>query len=131
MRYADGIGAAVPTANMKAFREHAQVAAVVFRQSGALAVIECWGDDVPTGDVTSFPMAVKCQADETVRLSWIRWPSRDVRNEAMPDTRLNQAMTPKPRRPSEKSAGKAQKSCRVDGSARGSRFSLPRDLAVS
>ena len=37
--------AAVPAANMTAFREHAEAAAAVFRQHGALAVIECWGDD--------------------------------------------------------------------------------------
>ncbi len=97
MRYVDGMVAAVPTANKASFREHAEAAADVFKEHGALAVIECWGDDVPKGEETSFPMAVKCRADETVCLSWIMWPSRDVRNEAMAkimsDSRLNQAMT--------------------------------------
>lgn len=96
MRYVDGMVAAVPTANMTAFSEHAEAAAEVFREHGALAVIECWGDDVPEGEVTSFPLAVKCGTDETVCFSWIMWPSRDVRSEAMPkimsDSRLKQAM---------------------------------------
>ena len=46
--------------------------------------MECWGDDVPNGEVTSFPMAVKCGADETVCFSWVLWPSKSVRDEAMP-----------------------------------------------
>ena len=45
--------------------------------------VECWGDDVPEGKVTSFPMAVKRKDDETVVFSWIIWPSRNVRDEAM------------------------------------------------
>ncbi len=83
MSYVDGFVAAVPTANKQAFIEHAKYAAEVFKEYGALSVVECWGDDVPDGEVTSFPMAVKCKDDETVVFSWIVWPSRDVRNEAM------------------------------------------------
>jgi len=48
-----------------------------------LKFVECWGDDVPDGKLTSFPMAVKRQDDETVVFSWIIWPSRDQRNKGM------------------------------------------------
>ena len=41
------------------------------------------GDDVPQGEVTSFPMAVKCQPDETVVFSWISWPSKAVHDTGM------------------------------------------------
>lgn len=34
-----------------------------FKGWGALKVVECWGDDVPEGKVTSFPMAVTCKPD--------------------------------------------------------------------
>ena len=96
--YVDGFVLAVPTANKIAFREHVEAAAAVFKEHGALAVVECWGDDVPEGEVTSFPLAVKCQADETVCSSWILWPSRELRDAAMPkimaDSRLNPATLP-------------------------------------
>jgi uncharacterized protein YbaA (DUF1428 family) len=83
MPYVDGFVAAVPTANREKFQKYSQDTAKVFKEYGALKVVECWGDDVPDGQVTSFPMAVKRQPDETVTFSWIVWPSRDKRNEAM------------------------------------------------
>ena len=56
---------------------------MVFKEHGALKFVECWGDDVPDGRLTSFPMAVKRKDDETVVFSWIVWPSRDLRNDRM------------------------------------------------
>ncbi|WGI25683.1 DUF1428 domain-containing protein [Halomonas alkaliantarctica] len=98
--YVDGFVAAVPSANKDAFIEHARAAAVVFKEHGALRVVECWGDDVPEGEVTSFPMAVKRKDDESVIFSWIEWPSRAVRDEAMPkvmqDPRLQMDVNPMP-----------------------------------
>jgi len=100
MTYVDGFVAAVPTANRQAFRKHAEDAAAVFKEHGAVKVVECWGDDVPEGEVTSFPMAVKRKNDETVVFSWIVWPSRRVRDEAMKkvmaDPRLQPAVNPMP-----------------------------------
>jgi uncharacterized protein YbaA (DUF1428 family) len=59
-------------------------------------VVECWGDDVPDGKVTSFPMAVKCKDDEAVVFSWIIWPSRQERDEGnkkvMADPRMKMDM---------------------------------------
>jgi len=43
MTYIDGFVAAVPIANREAFRQHAQMAAGVFKEHGALKVVECWG----------------------------------------------------------------------------------------
>jgi len=84
MTYVDGMVAAVPTASREAFLAHAEAAALVFRAHGALSVVECWGDEVPEGEVTSLPMAVKCAGDETVCFSWIMWPSKAVRDAAWP-----------------------------------------------
>ena len=100
MSYVDGFVAAVPTANREAYRKHAESAAAVFTEHGALKVVECWGDDVPEGKLTSFPMAVQRKDDETVVFSWILWPSRAARDEgmkkAMADPRLEQQMKDAP-----------------------------------
>jgi uncharacterized protein YbaA (DUF1428 family) len=81
--FVDGFVAAVPTARKEEFRLHAEKAAHAFRAHGALQVVECWGEEVPEGQVTSFPMAVKRQQDETVIFSWIVWPSKAVRDAGM------------------------------------------------
>src|SRR5262249_9936646 len=90
----------VPTANREVYKKHAEAAAVVFEEHGALKFVECWGDDVPEGKVTSFPMAVKRKDDETVVFSWIIWPSRNVRDEGMKkvmaDPRLKPDVNPMP-----------------------------------
>ncbi|WP_280151690.1 DUF1428 domain-containing protein [Piscinibacter sp. XHJ-5] len=100
MSYVDGFVAAVPSANREAYRKHAERAAVVFKEHGAERVVECWGDDVPEGKVTSFPMAVKRRDDETVVFSWVVWPSRAVRDEGMKkvmaDPRLQPESNPMP-----------------------------------
>jgi uncharacterized protein YbaA (DUF1428 family) len=100
MTYVDGFVAAVPTANREIFKKHAEAAAVVFKEHGAVKVVECWGNDVPDGTTTSFPMAVKRKDDETVVFSWIIWPSREVRDEgmkkAMADPRLQPDKNPMP-----------------------------------
>lgn len=83
MNYVDGFLVAVPTANRETYVHHAQAAAAVFKEYGALEVVECWGDDVPEGKLTSFPMAVQRKDDETVVFSWITWPSRAARDEGM------------------------------------------------
>ena len=54
MTYVDGYVIAVPTNNRDAFTKHANEAAAVFKEHGASSVVECWGDDVPDGKVTSF-----------------------------------------------------------------------------
>jgi uncharacterized protein YbaA (DUF1428 family) len=95
MTYVDGFVLAVPTANRAAYQKIAEEAAILFKEYGALKVVECWGDDVPDGKLTSFPMAVKCEENETVVFSWIVWPSREVRDEGqqkvMADPRMQQA----------------------------------------
>lgn len=94
MSYIDGFVAAVPDANKEEFIQHARKAAEVFRELGALQVVEGWGDDVPDGKVTSFPMAVQCRPEETVIFSWVVWPSRDVRNEGMEKMMADPRMQP-------------------------------------
>jgi uncharacterized protein YbaA (DUF1428 family) len=92
MNYIDGFLIPVPADRKEDYRRIATAAAEVFREYGALAVVECWGDDVPAGEVTSFPMAVKAEPGEVVVFSWIVWPSKEVRDQgnakAMADPRM-------------------------------------------
>ncbi len=100
MNYVDGFVTPVPTVKRDAYRRHAETAAPIFKEHGALAVVECWGDDVPEGKLTSFSLAVKRLPEETVVFSWIFWPSRAVRDAAWPkvmaDPRLQAEANPMP-----------------------------------
>ena len=100
MNYVDGFVCAVPTANRDAYQTHAAKAAPLFKEFGALSVVETWGDDVPDGKVTSFPLAVQRKVDETVVFSWITWPSKQVRDDAwkkvMTDPRMAAENNPMP-----------------------------------
>lgn len=100
MSYIDGVVAAVPRANRERFVEHARGVGAIFKEYGALKITDCWGDDVPEGKLTSFPMAVKCEPDETVVFSWILWPSREVRDQSwekiMADPRMQPGANPMP-----------------------------------
>ncbi|WP_289028309.1 DUF1428 domain-containing protein [uncultured Paraglaciecola sp.] len=100
MSYVDGFVAAVPTENKDQYINHAKIAAIVFKEHGALNIVENWEDDVPEGKITSFPLAVKKQADEAVVFSWIVWPSKEVRDTAwqkvMEDPRMDPNENPMP-----------------------------------
>jgi uncharacterized protein YbaA (DUF1428 family) len=94
MFYVDGYVVAVPTENKEAYIKVALTAAEVFKTHGALKVVECWGDDVPEGKLTSFPMAVKLEPNETVVFSWIIWPSREIRDQGMEKSMADHRMQP-------------------------------------
>ncbi len=100
MTYVDGFVLAVPAINKDIYKKHAEDAAAVFKEYGALKLVECWGNDVPAGKITSFPMAVQCKPDETVVFSWILWPSKEVRDQGMAkvmaDSRCNPEQNPMP-----------------------------------
>ena len=80
MAYVDGFVAAVPAAKKDEYIAFAKKMAPIFREYGATGGWECWGDDVPPGEVTSFPMAVQKMDDEEVVISWTIWPSKEVRD---------------------------------------------------
>ncbi len=83
MSYVDGFVVAVPNDKKQEYIELAQRASKVFKRCGATSVVECWEDNVPEGDLTSFPMAVKSQKDESIVFSWVRWPSKEVQEKGM------------------------------------------------
>jgi uncharacterized protein YbaA (DUF1428 family) len=93
MSYVDGFVLAVPKAKLEAYRELAAKAGKVWMDHGALAYVECVGDDVPYGKLTSFPRAVHATEDEVVCFSWIVYPSREARDatnaKVMADPRMD------------------------------------------
>jgi len=100
MNYVDGFVLAVPKDNKEIYISHALEAAKVFKEYGALSLVECWGENIPDGELTSFPLAVKCAEDEVVCFSWMTWPSKEIRDKgmakAMEDPRLSENVNPMP-----------------------------------
>ena len=80
MAYIDGFVAAVPRANRDDYIKMARQMGPVFKSCGATRVVDAWASDVPDGEVTSFPMAVKKAADEDVVFGYVEWPSKDARD---------------------------------------------------
>ncbi len=54
MPYVDGFVLAVPKDNIEAYKVLARKACAVWMAHGALDYVECIGDDVPYGELTSF-----------------------------------------------------------------------------
>ena len=83
MPYVDGFVLAVPKENIETYKQMAREAGAVWKEHGALAYVECLGDDVPYGELTSFPRAVQAKDDEIVVFSWATYPDRKSRDEIM------------------------------------------------
>jgi len=78
----------------------ARRAAKVWIEHGALNYVECIGDDVKPGKVTSFPQSVKLKAGEVVIFAWVVYKSRRDRDRVMKlvmaDPRMQQDMKDMP-----------------------------------
>jgi uncharacterized protein YbaA (DUF1428 family) len=86
MSYIDGFLLPVPAANREKYVALSKGYTDYVKKLGALDVKEWWGNDVPDGKLTSFPMAVKLEEGEVVVFSWVLWPdkaTRDAANETM------------------------------------------------
>ncbi len=83
MSYVDGYLVPVPTANQETYRQLAQTCAEIFRDHGALAVVEAWADDVPQGKINSMYTAVLCEPNESVVFAWVSWPDKATRDAGM------------------------------------------------
>ena len=94
MIYIDGFVAPVKAGtSARAYAEFAEKAAIIFKEHGAIRVVEGWGNDVPDDKVTDFRRSVAAEEGETVVFSWIEWPDKATRDagmkEVMEDTRMH------------------------------------------
>jgi uncharacterized protein YbaA (DUF1428 family) len=100
MPYVDGFLVPVKKDRIEEYKALAQKAGAIWMEYGALSFVECIADDVPYGELTSFPRAVQVQEDETVVFSWITYESREKRDEVnakvMADERLKGDMSQMP-----------------------------------
>lgn len=96
MTYVDGFVVPVPKNKIEAYKALAKKAGDIWREHGALDFVECIGDDVPYGELTSFPRAVLAKDDEVVVFSWIVYRNRAERDavnaKVMADPRLDKEM---------------------------------------
>lgn len=94
MSYVDGFVLPVPKTRLPEYEKLAALAGQIWREYGALEYVECVADDVQPGKLTSFPQSVMLKDDEVVIFSWIRYPSREARDEinakVMADPRLKE-----------------------------------------
>ena len=81
--YVDGFLIPVAPDRKDAYFTMARGIAPKFQQYGATRIVEAWGDDVPTGQVTDFFRAVHATDGENVVFSWIEWPDKAVRDAGM------------------------------------------------
>jgi len=91
-KYVDAFVVPVPAGNIELYKQFSAKAGAIWKEYGALEYIECVADDVPMGKVTSFPQAVKLEAEELVVFSWIVYQSREDRDRinasVMSDSRM-------------------------------------------
>jgi uncharacterized protein YbaA (DUF1428 family) len=99
MPYVDGFIVPVPRKNLDAYKQMSKKSGKIWKEYGALQYIECVGDDVPSGKVTSFRKSVQLKQGETVVFAWIVYKTkadRDrVNKKVMADPRLKDMMDPK------------------------------------
>lgn len=82
-RYVDGFLVPVPRKNMKKYKVMAKTSAKAWKKHGALEYVECMGDDVPHGKITSFPKSVKLKKGEVVMFSYAVYKSKSHRDAVM------------------------------------------------
>jgi uncharacterized protein YbaA (DUF1428 family) len=76
MSYITGFLTPVRSENKDRYVDSARKAWPFFKEYGASAQVETWGEDVPDGVHTSFPKAVKLEDGEAVVFSWLVWPDK-------------------------------------------------------
>jgi uncharacterized protein YbaA (DUF1428 family) len=95
-RYVDGFVLPVKRDQLENYEIIASGAGKIWMDHGALAYVECVGDDLQVEEMTPFPKMANASPEETVIFSWIVFESKEHRdqvNEAvMADPRMEALM---------------------------------------
>lgn len=97
--YINGFIVPVPGDKKEAYRSMNERHAAIFREYGALRLVQGWGDDVPQGSFTDFRRAVQATPNETVVFAFLEWPSKQASDEAWDKMMKDERMQPSPDMP--------------------------------
>ena len=99
MKYVTSFVMPVQKKKIDVYRRTARKFAKLWKEHGALEVVETVAEDVAKGKVTSFPRSVQLKRNETVVVSWVTFKSRAHRDKVMAkvmeDPRAQKLMNPK------------------------------------
>jgi uncharacterized protein YbaA (DUF1428 family) len=97
-KYVDGFVLPVPKNKLNDYRRMARKAGKVWRDHGALAYMECVGDDLNVKLGLPFPKGIKIKTGETIVFSFIVFKSRSHRDKVnakvMKDPRIMESCDP-------------------------------------
>ena len=98
MKYVTSFVMPVQKKKIDLYRKTARKFAKLWKEHGALEVVETVAEDVKKGKLTSFPRSVQLKRNETVVVSWVTFKSRKHRDtvmaKVMGDPRAQKLMNP-------------------------------------
>lgn len=94
MSYVDGFLCPVKPGRKDDYIAMARDAAPLFREYGAIRVVETWNDSLPEGKVNDMRSAVIAETGEDVVFSWIEWPDKATRDAAWDKMMADERMKP-------------------------------------
>lgn len=97
--YVDGFLVPIKKDRIEDYRKMAAEAGEVWMENGALTYVETVADDVPDGEVTSFPLALKLEDDEVAGFAWVTYESKERRDECMKKVMADERMSRQPEDP--------------------------------
>ena len=92
MAYVDGFVIPCRRTTIDKYKSPPGWAAKVWMEHGALVYVECIGEDVPYGELTSFPRAVQAKDDEVVVSPGSPTTTAQARDEIMAEVMADEAL---------------------------------------
>lgn len=92
--YISGFVVPVPAGKQEAYRKLAADSSELFKEYGAIEMVEAWEVDVRDGKYTDFRKAVDATDDEKIVFSWIIWPDKETSDAAEKKMMTDERMQP-------------------------------------